>query len=366
VQSQQQVFHQCVDVPTGKICIDITSQMCFELTGKITMDGQTIFGPQSIHIGDLLNVIQRRVDDPNFNSSDHMICQPVTSKASPIGFCTLCATVDQLHINGNTLHYCGSGLLNCSGLLGPSVSRNFTIPCLDITNCQLFSCRNNCNRAGECTSVGICRCNEGYYGYDCSVQLDSHCASSPSIPSTCWTTDFPDCRTVDLSITRSGHTQTQRYDLEHVEPVTVVPCTSFFSENIECELCIDMTDINVQGTKLIGCPNIKTTCNSMLVSDSPINCVTLGESEKLLCPTPPGRMNNTDLFGSSRTGKTILLVLAVIVALVFLLGTGYVILTKFFGIYLPNPFDQGQPEVYIEDEAPLNGNDDDDDLEEDM
>jgi len=131
----------------------------------------------------------------------------------------------------------------------------------------------------------------------------------------------------------------------------LVPCRNL-TQNVKCEMCIPATDLKVVGEDLIGCPTLKITCADREVSNYKINCLTLVSSPNLVCPVLPS--GDTGIFASGGTGKTILLILASILAILFIAGLGYYVITKYFGFEIPNVF---QPvDVYTEDVAPLNGN----------
>jgi len=283
-----------------------------------------------------------------------MLCQTLSSPLP----CSFCATIDQLQITDDgTLHYCGFGQFNCSGLI--PVKQNFTInnPCIDITDCQLFRCRNQCSQAGTCTSLGICDCDQDHYGIDCSLLLTSECVSSPSFPQTCWQTQFLDCRTFQVTITVSRiPLKSETYKLDEITSLEIVPCTSFISEdNLQCDICVDMNNITIVGTQLIGCPTVRTYCNSLMVSENQMDCFPLAEMTELVCNTPipasiPGNYTDSDV---SRTSKTILIVLVCVLAVLMLLGLGYLFLTRYMGLDPQTLVEFSSTQTYIEDEEPL-------------
>jgi len=351
------VLNNCIDTATGPLCLTVDTQQCFELAGTITWNG-IAFGPQTVKISTLLEEVQRRTQDPNFDPNE-MLCQPLSGPPLP---CSFCATIDQLQISdAGTLHYCGNGQFNCSGFA--PVKQNFTIPCVDINNCQLFRCRNNCNYAGQCTSVGICSCNPGYYGVDCSLLLTPSCVDSPAIPKTCWKTQFLDCRNFKVTITTGIFPVSQVYKLDEITSLPVVPCTNFINEaNLNCSICVDMNNITIQGQELYGCPTIKTSCNGIAVSDNQMDCLILANTTQLICNTPsnPGPQNNTDDADSAMTSKTVLVVLVSMLAVLILVGLGYLFITRYMGLDPQKFFMDGpaqQPVTYIEDEEPLNDDD---------
>jgi len=364
VQSQvQQVYHDCVEIALGSLCLTINSEECVELVGTLTLNGLPLYDAQSIPIATILQRIKSLTEDPAYtNSSSHMLCQTLSS--SPIyGTCSFCASYDQLHIYDDHIHYCGNALFNCSG---SGVRQNFTIPCVDINNCKIFGCRNNCSGTGTCDQIGLCNCYKGYYGFDCSVLYNENCFSSPNVPVNCWEIGFTDCRTLDVSIRTDGVvTLKEKYKLDEINSFPVVPCRTVLQDPL-CKLCINMNNLTVEGDELIGCPTIKTVCNSQPLSENQLDCMVLAQTPELICPTPTTPvMNNTDP-NASKTSNTVLLVLATVLAVLFLLGSGYILITKYLGVYLPNPFDTGKPEVYVEDEAPLNIDDEDLDQDDDM
>jgi len=357
----ENVLNECTTTATGDICLILDSVECFELSGTITWNGIP-FGPQTVQISTLLEQIQQRTQDPNFDPNQ-MLCQDISGPPMP---CSFCATIDDLSINdAGTLHYCGNGQFNCSGLA--PVNQNFTIPCVDITNCQLFQCRNQCSQAGQCTSMGICDCDPDHYDLDCSLYLTPECVSSPSFPKTCWKTQFLDCRTYQVTITTGGIPISQQiYKLDEITSLTVVPCTPFINDDtLQCDICVDMNNLTIEGQQLIGCPTVKTSCNSIPVSDTQMDCFALADTTQLICNPPSVNPNtipsNTTDSNTSLTSKTILIVLVAVLAVLMILGLGYLFVTRYLGIDPSSLlYDTGSPVTYIEDEEPLQDNHDDD------
>jgi hypothetical protein len=327
----QEVYNSCVQVTAGNLCLTINSEQCVELVGTITLNGFPLYGPQGVPIATILERIKSLVDDPNYsNTSNPMICQTLSN--SPIyGSCSFCATFDQLHIYEDHIHYCGNAILNCSATI-----QNFTIPCVDINNCKLFGCRNNCSGTGTCDQIGLCNCNPGYYGFDCSVLFNENCFSSPNLPVNCWEIGFSDCRTLDVVIkTDSVVTAREKYKLDEINSFPVVPCRTVLEEP-PCQICINMDNLTIEGDELRGCPTIKTVCDTEPLADNELDCIVLAKTQQLICPTPTSApvMNDTDP-NASKTSNTILLVLATVLAVLFLLGSGYILITKYLGVYLP-------------------------------
>jgi len=217
-------------------------------------------------------------------------------------------------------------------------------------------------------SIGICDCDPGHYGLDCSLYLTPECVSSATFPETCWKTQFLDCRTFQVTITTGGFPISQQiYKLDEITSLNVVPCTPFINEDtLQCEICVDMNNLTVSGQELIGCPTVKTSCNSLPVSETEMACYILADTTQLICNPPSVTPNtipsNTTDSDTSRTSKTILIVLVAVLAVLMVLGLGYLFVTRYLGI---NPssllYDTGSPVTYIEDEEPLQDNQDDDD-----
>jgi len=230
--------------------------------------------------------------------------------------------------------------------------------CVNINNCQIFECQYNCN-AGTCTPLGICKCQKDHYGLDCSVSIKNNCIQSGPSPlqRACWEADIPDCHTLNFKVTTyMGDVISRNIKVDETTTLDLVPCNDFYSnltQNVKCEMCIPVTDLKVVGADLIGCPTVKITCSDIEVSNYQIDCLSLVNSPKLVCPNAPVAPGQADtgIFASGGTGKTILLVLASILGLLFIAGLGYYTITKYFGFEIPNVF---QPvDVYTEDVEPL-------------
>lgn len=347
------VVNQCWDTIGGEVCLRVTNEQCNDLQGSLTVNGLPIGPSRTVPLGDILTSIQARADDPNFR--DELICQNITD-TSPFGACTLCATVDQLSIVGDTLNYCGVGQLTCSQTLtfGPEFFRNFTIPCMTINNCQLFSCRNDCNGRGKCTSLGMCECDPGYYGYDCLLQMSNNCITGPT-GQNCWDVSFPACKEVDIKVTTNpGDTPSiQHAKVDELSSFPIGPCNNVITEdNLKCQICMEMKDVTTLGTQLRGCPTIRSVCNDVNVGQDSIDCIIIAQSNQLTC-NPDDTMNDQTDSGFSRS-KILLTFVSVIIGL-GIIGGIFVLLRKY------SKFIKGKdrPEVYIEeDDEPLNADQD--------
>jgi len=343
-QSTQPVLSQCVDTFYGSLCLDIESKECFELTGSISMSGKTIYGPTSVPIADILTRIQNQKDDPN---SGNLMCFNLT-QSTIYGSCSLCATIDDLNIVGDTIHYCGTGTFNCTSLIS-EVGQEFNIPCVDITNCRLFNCRNNCNNEGHCTNFGMCNCDKGYYGYDCSVQIKHNCISAPVIPTSCWDISYPECNTVDLTMTYNYlASYDTHYTIDEFTSFSITPCTTVINEgNLQCDMCLSMENIHTEGSDLIGCPTIIMDCNGIPSRYETLDCITIAPApQKSDCPDPTP--NEVPQPQTTPGTNQVFYIVGLMIVILVLLSVGFLIIKKFGG------FGKAQPAVYVEDEEPLN------------
>jgi hypothetical protein len=344
------VVDKCWDTLAGHLCLHVTNEQCNDLSGTISLNDFPVYGPTKVPIGDILSTIQARSDDPNFR--DELICQNLTS-TSGIGVCTLCATADQLSIVGDTLDYCGEGQLTCSEMLvGPGLSRNFTIPCTTINNCELFSCKNDCNGRGTCTSLGMCECDQGYYGYDCLLEMTENCIHGPNFEEACWDVKFPACKEVTISVTTGGITSVIPSKVDELSSFPIGPCRDVLTDdNLSCQVCMEMKDVTTLGTQLTGCPTIRSVCNQVTVGQDSLDCIILAQSTQLTCN--PDDNTNEQTGGFSRS-KILLTFVSVIIGL-GIVGGIFVLLRKY------SKFLKGSDrhEVYIEeDEEPLNDDQD--------
>jgi len=341
-QSTQTVLSQCVDTLYGSLCLDIESKECFELTGSISMSGITIYGPTSVPIADILTQIQNQKDDPN---SGNLMCFNLT-QSTIYGSCSLCATIDDLNIEGETIHYCGTGTLNCTSLIS-HVDQEFNIPCVDIKNCKLFNCRNNCNNKGRCTNFGMCNCRKGYYGYDCSVQIDDNCISAPLLPTSCWDISYSGCNNVDLKTTNDYLASDFHYSFDEFTSFSITPCTTVINEgNLQCDMCLNMENIHTEGSKLIGCPTITMDCNGIPARYETLDCITIAPAPKQQSADCHDTTPNVDQPRSS--SNQVFYIVGFIIVILVLLSVGFLVIKKFGG------FGKAQPAVYVEDEEPLN------------
>lgn len=302
------------------------------MTGSITLAGETIFGPTTVPIADLLMQIQNQQDDP-------MICYGLQD--SLYGSCSLCATVDGLQINGDSIHYCGTGLLNCSNAITSTLSQTFDIPCFDLENCGLFNCRNDCYGRGTCSSLGICQCDPGYYGYDCSVQLSENCVYGPLFDSTCWTVNHCD-QTLDVTITNSQSSSVKQITQNEFTQFDIVPCSTVIDEaNLKCDMCVTMEQIQPQGTGYNGCPSISMSCNTILARKDSLDCIYIPTTTK--CPEPMDPSPNS-------TSSPIYIYVLGFFSVLLILALVYLVIQRLGLLSKP----QQQDLYVVEDEEPLN------------
>jgi len=354
-QTQQQVLSECVDTLYGSLCLDITSQECFELTGTISVGGQTIYGPTSVPIATILSQIQNQKDDPN---SGNLMCFPLT-ESSIYGSCQLCATVDDLNIDGDTIHYCGVGTFNCTSMIGPSIQQEFDIPCFNLEHCGLFNCRNECNERGVCTSLGLCECYKGYYGYDCSIHITQNCLIS-IFDTTCWELYSTECDVVNLQVySLTGYTFYSESTVDQLKNFSIIPPTTVIDEpNLKCDLSLSMDNIHPEDTNIIGCPTILMQCNSIAASHQKIDCLTIGSTPyESLCPpteTHNNPTNNADDPQPTSSNNTFYPLVAGLLTLFVLLSLGFMVMNKFGGFKrICKETQQPQPVYLPEDEEPL-------------
>jgi hypothetical protein len=347
VVAQTTVFSKCVDTFGGQLCLvmDTDTQGCSEFTGSVTLDGDYIFGPTTVPVFDLLSQIQNQKNDPN--AGDLMCYHLAHSDLSVYGTCSLCATIDELEISGNSIHYCGSGQFNCSSLIAPPVNQPFTIPCFDVENCGFFTCRNDCNNRGTCTSLGICECDAGYYGYDCSIQINDMCASGPLFDSVCWTVTS-NCDSVDLLMSEQ-YTYSLRYEsVKDFTQFDIVPCQTVINEdNLKCDMCLTMDNIQPENTGFKGCPTISMSCNSVPARKESLECIHIPATSNCDTTTTPDK-------STSNYSNQIMFGLGVILVLLVILALGFLMIKKLK--LFPNS--TATQTLYIEDEEPLEINND--------
>jgi len=293
--STKQVIKQCTPniEPIGQLCLDVTSNDCFDLTGKLTLRDNIVFS-RTVAMSQMISMVAKRPA----NSGPVEYCQSFSNLNIPTPTpCTMCVTVDKLQLQGDDLTLCGKYQVNCS--LG--IKQDIPIPCFQITNCAIFGCNKGCNN-GVCSPNGVCVCPSGYYGTDCSVSLSENCLKSSSSQTSCWNFNFPDCKS--MSITTNAGTQAPQ--TINQSAVTLVPCQAV--TNSECKVCMDAENIHTESNKLIGCPVIKESCNGLVLRHE-VDCTTLATSDSLVCARSG---DDTSVFSSANITKLILIVLAVI------------------------------------------------------
>jgi len=271
----------------------------------LTLNNNTVYGPRKVSISRLLDTVARN------SSLPITTCEPLDLSQwnLPIpGSCSVCGIIDKLQIQGDDLQFCGKLQLNCSLL---PIKREFPIPCLNITDCAIAGCRNNCNNHGTCSSVGVCLCSKGYYGPDCSIQLNGNCLQGPSSKS-CWNVDAKDCKSISVSPASGGTGTTYNVNQSVIALTPKESCLAV--TGVPCKMCVDAENVQVVGDKLQGCTVVRTECNGITFAKQSSDCGTLTTSKTLVCESDPAGLTKV-----------------LLISLVVVLAVGIIAVGSYFG-----------------------------------
>lgn len=301
----KQVINECTPAidPIGQLCVNVTRKDCFELTGVVTLRDNTVLS-RTVSISQAIDMIARR----KTSSQPVLVCESLANLNIPTPVpCSICVYVDKLQIQEDDLNFCGRIQVNCS--LG--VKREIVVPCLNITDCAIFGCKNGCG-TGTCSPIGVCVCPPGYFGPDCSTTLKDNCVQSSSTSTSCWSFSFPTCDT--MAVTTSTSQQDTLLNVNQ-SSLTLVPCQAVTKS--PCQLCVDAENVHPEGNRLIGCPVLKDKCSGIEIRHES-DCTVLATSDSLLCSTSSGSSDLED----ETTPKTYVLVAMIVVLVLSILGFG--------------------------------------------
>jgi len=330
---------ECIDLgPVGKLCFTVATQQCFNLNVGVKLREVSLFN-RAIPIGSILQAAQTM---KGFGTK-FRTCQTVP----PLN-CSACIEATEIKINPTlgTLLLCVKPTLSQCRLPIP-IPDLTQQRCINITDCQLFGCQNECSGHGTCGTLG-CNCTKGYYGVDCSVSTKDNCIVNANRPDDkiCWTPQPPrtcaDKVTLDVTAPWVKTPTTAAITLKNVNPevsVPVLPCIVGGIPNNaifkNCTYCVDMKKLSFEDHKLSGCPVVKLNCfGSDIVADM-LECGTIAESPYYeaacaavpvpLVPTPsvPGQPVPTPESDDSKSYTSGIYIAIIVIAVVtVVLATG--------------------------------------------
>jgi len=354
-QVQKTVFDQCTPVVEGvpTICAKATSVGCFEFHARVTVNGQPYLD-QDIPIPRMIHSVKELLEHPPPGTPKNVACYNYSAGA--LGHLGVCVNVTEMNINGDDLKFCGALLFSLDSAVLGKFSESLPVPCIDIQECKLFGCPNNCNGKGTCGTLG-CECNKGYNGPDCSIFFNGSCVETDLVPPTCWKAFFPNCRTVEFEVTGQGGNEIFKFseDLSNFTSVKLMPSTPLPGFE-PCRVDVVAQNLSVISDTLHGCPTIQVTCDTLTVEEFPLDCMAIAQSPALICSnnppsTPPisNGPNSPSPVGAARVAMYIGVGLLVIALLG---GGGYFIFVRFIR--------KSSGTTYGYDAVSVNGGDDDD------
>jgi len=328
---RQTLFDQCTPVVEGvpRICVTATSLGCFELHAHVTVNNQTYLD-QDLPIPRILQEIKFMLEHPPPGTPRNIVCYNYSAGA--LGHLGVCGNVTELSVSGDDLKFCGKVQFFLDSALLGKYNESLEVPCLDIKQCKLFGCPNNCSGKGTCGPFG-CTCNKGYSGPDCSVFFNGTCVESDLVPASCWKAFFPDCRHVEFEVTSQGR-ELYKFEspLNEVSGVKLLPSTALVGFE-PCKVDVVAQNITVKNDTLSGCPVIQVSCDELIVEEFNLDCMKLAQSSALICANnppvtnpPPGPENTMSTIGA---GRVAMYVAVGILVLALLGGGGYFVFVRF-------------------------------------
>jgi len=356
---EKTLIDQCLPPVDGAptLCLSVKSFDCFEIHANLMVNGQNYFN-QSIPIPGLIRQVKFLLENPPPGTPKNYACY---SYNVGVGTLKACVNVTELKVDGDDLKFCGDIIVEAASVLIGNFARTFHIPCLDVQDCKLFGCPNQCSGHGTCGSLGICECKSGFTGPDCSLNFDGTCIQSDFAPKTCWKTFFPDCHTVEFEVNLGTQELFKlKQDLTETKSLTLMPCQNLTGFD-QCQVCVVADNITVQDKTLNGCPIFRVKCDEIIVEQFETGCMTIASSTEALClgggkPDPNNPVPTTEhRLASFGTARVVMWVAVGAVVVVLLAAGGYFVFVRFIK--------KRDGSLYGYDVVQLNaGADDDDDV----
>eukprot|EP01126_Amoeba_proteus_P000885 TRINITY_DN10250_c0_g1_i2.p1 TRINITY_DN10250_c0_g1~~TRINITY_DN10250_c0_g1_i2.p1 ORF type:complete len:283 (+),score=45.83 TRINITY_DN10250_c0_g1_i2:568-1416(+) len=180
---------------------------------------------------------------------------------------------------------CTQGTFECTGLI-PISQPIQSIPCVDIQNCQFMECPNNCSSRGVCSSIGICTCDNGYYGFDCSLSLENTCLTRTIKGKSNTRCMQPELDKAKCNLSVKYDNENFTFPLLDLSRDIYPTCSGAdeFSFTRGCEYCLALRNLTYQSQKgqLQGCPLLLSVCSGLSVEMKSFGCLDLVKGP-LLC-----------------------------------------------------------------------------------
>jgi hypothetical protein len=352
------LYSKCLPIEGyGNVCVEATSVDCFELSARLTVDNVSFYN-QALPLPSLVRQVKNLLADPPLGQPKDYVCYRIDSGVG-VGQCKVCANVSELKIDGDDFKFCGKIDVGCESFVAGTFNRSFDVPCIDIQDCKLFGCPNNCTSHGTCDSFGFCDCRDTYSGPDCSAYIDqtNYCITSDFVNKTCWKTFFPNCRTVEFEVLLGNRQLTKvEQSIDSTHSLNLLPWINMTGFDA-CKMAVIASNVSVQGDSLFGCPSLQVSCNGYIVENFPYGCMKLAQSKALLCNstqnTPDSGNPPESKSNKLSTARIVMWVAVGGVVVALLAAGGYFVFSRL--IRKPNDG------LYGYDVVQLNAGDDNDD-----
>jgi hypothetical protein len=281
ILKSETIINQCFTniPPYGNLCVKGEQTGCYIMNGSVSLGNQ--------------NIIMRNFSIPqlvydNYERNNSFIGGECFN-FGPNGICKMCLNSNNVTID-KKLGFCGNINISCQGLM----SRSFDSNCININNCTIFACPNQCNNNGQCVD-GLCSCNESFYGPDCSIKIGVGNISAPFLPSDIfWNASINNCN-VRVNIQFNGTTLRSSQTLPDLRFIQLAPCQTAVGIDNNCQFCLVMNNFTIRNSSnLYGCLGAQYKCYNRDVYRFNLGCQLLLQSEELKqCQTSPTRTSPT-------------------------------------------------------------------------
>jgi len=302
-------YSQCFSSPLdsyfgGQTCLNVYNAFCYEL--KIVLGLGTKMFTGTFSIPELLFGLVR--------GTQSSVCLKLRGDLQG---CSVCLGVLSYSFNESAtwLNLCTDATVTCPGSdIVPQFEKKLSMPCFPIKHCEFLACPDNCNSHGICdNALGLCRCSDHFYGYDCGIEFRRTCMNSGTQTQDCWeklgiTTNMKDPTKCSVTISIGSRDTTVLVPRDTIRPdgsgvSSHVPLTHcggpsapiseqsifkvYFDEHQICYYCAAYSNITYHADgSLSGCLEVEVWCDDAFIFSTPLECSTWAGPSSIQCLEP--------------------------------------------------------------------------------
>jgi len=237
------IWHGCTTLSSVEYCADLIEHTPCNLNFRVT-------------IGGILPIMDKPID---------LAVAP--EACTTYAGCEICLSMDNITKSGDTVHAC-VGLSTCN------FAEKLMLECFtntgDLAQCISTSCPNGCSGNGDCETNGVCTCNPGWTGEDCSqTQMSFDQCATTAYGDMCLVLEFEDCA-IDAYVTLAS--------IEIYNTTVLAPeFSTYFGGStcanvLGCSACLYWNNFVLNTTYMRGCPAMNMSCVGSDYGPYLLNC----------------------------------------------------------------------------------------------